>query len=36
MNAALRAGDYDPAIWKELTGEPVEKLNQVWRASLAK
>ena len=36
LNAALRANKYDPAIWKELTGKPVEELNQEWRAKLAK
>ena len=36
LNAALRANKYDPAIWKELTGKPVEELNQEWRRSLAK
>ena len=36
LNAALRAGKYDAAIWKELTGKPVEELNQEWRRSLAK
>ena len=36
LNAALRAGKYDVAIWKELTDKPVEELNQEWRRSLAK
>jgi hypothetical protein len=36
LNAALRAGKYDAAIWKGLTGKPVEELNQEWRRSLAK
>ncbi len=36
LNAALRAGKYDAAIWKELTGKPLEELNQEWRRSLAK
>ena len=36
LNAALRANKYDAAIWKELTGKPVEELNQEWRRSLVK
>ena len=36
LNAALRTGKYDAAIWKGLTGKPVEELNQEWRRSLAK
>ncbi len=36
LNAALRANKYDVAIWKELTGKPLEELNQEWRRTLAK
>ncbi len=36
LNAALRGGTYDVAMWKELTGKAVEELNQEWRQSLAK
>jgi hypothetical protein len=36
LNARMRAGTYEAGVWKELTGKPVEELNQEWRQSLAK
>jgi hypothetical protein len=36
LNAQLRAGKYNPAVWEQLTGKTVEELNQEWRQSLAK
>jgi hypothetical protein len=35
LNAAMREGRYDAAIWKEATGKTVEELGEEWKASLA-
>ena len=34
LNAALRAGKYEKAMWKELTGKSLEDLGAEWKASL--
>jgi len=34
LNAQLRAGKYDPTVWKALTGKTVEELNKEWRETL--
>lgn len=34
LNAALRTGSYDEAIWQQLTGKPREQLETDWRKSL--
>lgn len=34
LNAKLRAGEYTPDIWRELTGKTVEELGEEWRATL--
>ena len=34
LNAACRAGEYDRAIWKTLTGKSLEELGTEWKASL--
>ena len=36
LNAVLREGKYDVAVWKTLTKKTIEELNQEWRQSLAK
>jgi hypothetical protein len=36
LNTAMREGKYTEDIWKEITGKPVEELNQEWRRSLEK
>lgn len=36
LNAIMRAGKYTEEVWKELTGKPVEELNQEWRRSFVR
>lgn len=34
LNAAIRQGRYEPALWKELTGYGVEELGAQWRSAM--
>jgi hypothetical protein len=34
LNAAIRQGQYNPSLWKELTGHTVQDLGAEWRAAL--
>lgn len=36
LNAAMRQGKYDEAVWKELTGKTVEELAAEWKAGIGK
>ena len=36
LNAACRAGKYDPALWKQYTGKTLEELGAEWKESLRK
>jgi hypothetical protein len=36
LNALMRAGQYRPEVWKELTGLTVEELGREWQKSLAR
>jgi hypothetical protein len=36
LNKAMREGQYRDELFKELTGKPLEELNQEWRAALAR
>lgn len=35
LNAALRDGSYDEALWQQLCGQPLAALGEAWKASLA-
>jgi hypothetical protein len=34
LNKRLREGAYDPEVFRELTGKPLETLDVEWRATL--
>ncbi|QEL19659.1 basic secretory protein-like protein [Limnoglobus roseus] len=36
LNAQMRVGKYNVDVWKEITGKPIEELNQEWRRSLVR
>jgi hypothetical protein len=36
INAQLRTGSYDSAIWKTLTGKTIDELNDEWKENLGK
>jgi hypothetical protein len=36
LNAAMRDGKYNEALWEKYTGKPVEKLGAEWRKEIEK